>query len=64
MKCEECHLLIQRKIKTKHINAKKHKSYPNLVLNTYIVKDVKLDKLQDVDYKYYFDHMKNLIASL
>ena len=30
--------------KTKHDNSKKHKYYSNLILKTYIVKDVKLDE--------------------
>ena len=44
MKCEICHSLIQRKNKTKHDNSKKHEYFPNLILNTYIVADVKLDE--------------------
>ena len=48
IKCEICHSLIQRKNRTTHDNSKKHKYYSNLILNTYIVKDVKLDELEDV----------------
>ena len=58
MKCEICHSLIQKKNKTKHDNSKKHTYYSNLTLNTYFVKDVKLDEFKDVLFKYYFDHMK------
>ena len=57
MKCEICHSLIQRKNKRKHDNSKKRKYDSNLILNTYIVKDVKLDELEVVMSKYYFDHM-------
>ena len=60
MKCETCHSLIQRINKTKHDNSKKHKFYSNLILNTYIVKDVKLDEYKDFMSKYYFDHIKKL----
>ena len=48
MKCEICHSLIQRKNKTKHDNSKNHKYIFYLILNTYIVKDVKLDELKVV----------------
>ena len=47
-----------KKNKTKHDNSKKHRYYSNLTLNTYFVKDVKLDEFKDVLFKYYFDHMK------
>ena len=57
MKCEICHSLIQRKIKTEHDNSKKHKYCSNLFSNTYTVKDVKLDEFNVLS-KYYFDHMK------
>ena len=58
MKCEICHSLIPRKNKTKHDNSKKHRYYSNLILNTYIVNDVKLDEFENVISKYYFDQMK------
>ena len=58
MNCEICHSLLQRKNPTKHDNSKNHKYFSNLILNTYIVKDVKLDEFKDVLPKYYFDHMK------
>ena len=58
MKYEICHSLKQRKNRTKHDNSKKHKYYSNMILNTYIVKDVKLDEFRDVMSKYYFDQMK------
>ena len=58
MKCEISHSLLQRKNKTKHDNTKKHKYCSNLILNTYIVKDVKLDEFKDVLSKYCFDHIK------
>ena len=61
MKCEICHSFIQMKNKTEHDNSKKHKYYSNLVLSTYIVKDVKLDEFNALS-KYYFDHMKNFIS--
>ena len=58
MKCEICHSLIQRKNRKKHDNSRKHKYYSHLILNTYIVKDVKLDEFKDVFSRHYFDHMK------
>ena len=48
MKCEIYHSLIQRRNKTKHDNTKKYKYYSNLILNTFIVKDVKLHEFKDV----------------
>ena len=58
MKCEICYSIIQSRNKTKHVNSKKHKYYSNLTLNTYFVKDVKLNEFQDAMSKYYYDHMK------
>ena len=62
MKCEICHPIIQRKNKTKHDNTEKLNYYSNLILSTYLVKDVKLDEYKDVFSKYYFDHMKKFIS--
>ena len=64
MKCEICRSVIPRKKRTKHDNSEKHNQYSNLILNTYIVKDVKLDEFKDVLSKYYLDHMKNFLSSL
>ena len=62
MKFEICHSLLQMENKTKHDNSRKHKYSSNLILNTYNVKDVKLDEFKDVLSKYYFDHMKKLYS--
>ena len=48
MKCEICHSLIERKIMTKHDNSKKHKYFSKLILNTYFVKNVRLNEFKDV----------------
>ena len=58
MKCEICHLLLQRNKRTKHDKSKQHKYYSNLILNTYFVKDVKLDEFEEVFSTYYFNHTK------
>ena len=53
-----CYSILQKKNNTKHDKSKKHKYFSNLILNSYFVKDVKLDDFKNVMFKYYFDHMK------
>ena len=46
MKCHECNTTKKKKKKTKHEQSKKYKSFSDLVLNKYIVRDIAVDKFK------------------
>ena len=48
MKCHEINTTIKKKNKSKHEQTKKHKSFSNLVLYKYTIKDIAVDKFEDV----------------
>ena len=47
-RCDLCNIIVQKRNKTKHNQTKKQKCYSNLILNRYVIKNVKLIKFKDV----------------
>ena len=47
-RCELCSTILQKRNKTKHNQSKKHKYYSNLILNRYVIKNVKVNEFKDI----------------
>ena len=55
-RCELCNGNLLKKNKTKHNQSKKHKYYSNLILNRYLIKDVEVNKFNDILNPYFTAH--------
>ena len=58
MKCNECNTIIKKKYKSKHDQSKEHKYFADLVLNTYVIKGIGVNKFKDTITLYYNEHTK------
>ena len=57
-RCELCNTIVQKRNKTKHDQSKRHKYYSNLILNRYVIKNVKVIKFKDVFNPYVTAHTR------
>ena len=56
-RCDICDTNLLKRNKTKHEQPKKHKNYySNLILNRYVIKNVKVDELKDIFNPYFIEH--------
>ena len=62
-RCELCNTIVQKRNKTKHDQLKKHNYYSNLIINRYVLKNVKVDEFEDKFNPYFIEHSKNSIFS-
>ena len=58
--CELCNTILLERNKTKHKQTEKHKYYSNLIINRYVIKDVKVIRFKDIFNPYFIEHTKKL----
>ena len=54
--CNICLTKLKKRNKNKHEQSKKHKSFSNLIINKYIVKNDENNKFKDILHSYYDKH--------
>ena len=60
-RCELRNTIVQKRDKTKDNQTKKHKYYPSLIINRYVIKNVEVIKFKDVFNQYFIDHTRKSI---
>ena len=60
-RCELCRTIVQKRNKTKRNQSKKHKCYSNLILNRYVIKNVKVKEFKDIFNTYFIEHTKKFV---
>ena len=56
--CNICLTKIKNQNKSRHEQSNKHKYFPNLIINKYIVRKLEIDKFRDIIQSYYDKHKK------
>ena len=56
--CNICLTKIKKRNKNNHEQSKKHQNFSNLIINKYIVRNSKIEKIKDIIQAYYEEHKK------
>ena len=59
-RCELCNSIVQKRNRTKHNIIKKHKYYSILILNRFVIMNVKVSKFKDEFNTYFIPQYKLL----
>ena len=62
-RCKLCNVMFLKKNKTKYNQSKKRKYYSNLIINRYVIKNVKVDEFKDIFNPYFIEHTKKMFIS-